>query len=51
MADTYKILLESSAEIKFEKLKKQKTIIVYGSKRKRDKLFTRLKPPEFPCAI
>ena len=40
MADTYKILLESSAEIKFEKLKKQKTIIVYGSKRKRDKLFT-----------
>lgn len=38
MADTYKILLESSSEIKFEKLKNQKTFAVYGSKRKRDKL-------------
>ncbi|MBI4995132.1 hypothetical protein HZC21_05875, partial [Candidatus Peregrinibacteria bacterium] len=38
MRDSYKILLESSSEIKFEKLKNQRALIVYGSKRKRDKL-------------
>lgn len=40
MPNSYKILLESSSEIKFGKLKNQKFLVVYGSKRKRDKLLT-----------